>query len=184
MLLLCCLVSWPCHVAPVAAQSLRPDSECESNSSRPMVRAAALAALATPRADGARRAQTLKRILTGQSSGLSGRSSMGGEHRFVHFNTEVVAEHRFCSNKINTALCAARRARLVPRISHLAAAPRSYQWWNFVPKLIWVEFSKLANVYFLVRPTAGGRGGVPAAKGAEKRLRKGKILLGRGAPTG
>ena len=62
----------------------------------------------------------------------------------------------------------------MPRIAHLAAAPRSYQWWNFVPKLIWVEFSKLANVYFLVRPTAGGR-----ARGWGRGVGDGRVRVGR-----
>lgn len=53
-----------------------------------------------------------------------------GEYRFVHFNTERVAEHRFVHNRIRTSL---------------------YNVFNFIPKgIIIEEFSRLANLYFLI----------------------------------
>lgn len=39
-------------------------------------------------------------------------------------------------------------------ISHRVwSTVRRYSWWNFLPKLLFEEFSKAANFYFLVRPT-------------------------------
>ena len=39
-------------------------------------------------------------------------------------------------------------------ISHrFLSTVRRYSWWNFLPKLLFEEFSKAANFYFLVRPT-------------------------------
>ena len=55
-------------------------------------------------------------------------SSKLDEYRIVHFNTSRVSEHQFCSNEIRTYL---------------------YSWWNFVPKILFEEFSKLPYLYFL-----------------------------------
>ena len=55
-------------------------------------------------------------------------SSKLDEYRIVHFNTSRAGEHKFCSNEIRTSL---------------------YSWWNFVPKILFEEFSKLPYFYFL-----------------------------------
>lgn len=55
-------------------------------------------------------------------------SSKLDEYRIVHFNTPRAGEHKFCSNEIRTSL---------------------YSWWNFVPKILFEEFSKLPYFYFL-----------------------------------
>jgi len=63
------------------------------------------------------------------------KGSVSTEFRMVHFGTERVAEHKFCNNKIRTALYV--RGTLTPFI--------------FVVKGICIEeFSKLANFYFLI----------------------------------
>ena len=55
-------------------------------------------------------------------------SSKLDEYRIVHFNTPRAGEHKFCSNEIRTSL---------------------YSWWNFAPKILFEEFSKLPYFYFL-----------------------------------
>ena len=50
--------------------------------------------------------------------------------RFVHFNTPSVADHKFATNEIHTAL---------------------YNVFTFIPKGVLIEeFSRLANAYFAV----------------------------------
>jgi len=68
------------------------------------------------------------------------------EYRIVHFNSSRVAEHKFCTNKITTYL---------------------YSWWNFAPKILFEEFSKLPYMYFLTMtalqciPIVSNTSGVP-----------------------
>ena len=73
-------------------------------------------------------------------------SSKLDEYRLVHFNTSRVAEHKFCTNKITTYL---------------------YSWWNFAPKILFEELSKLPYAYFLFMtalqciPIVSNTSGVP-----------------------
>ena len=73
-------------------------------------------------------------------------SSKLDDYRIVHFNTARVAEHKFASNKITTYL---------------------YSWWNFAPKILFEEFSKLPYMYFLTMtalqciPIVSNTSGVP-----------------------
>ena len=78
--------------------------------------------------------------------GYARSSSKLDEYRLVHFNTARVAEHKFCTNKITTYL---------------------YSWWNFAPKILFEEFSKLPYMYFLTMtalqciPIVSNTSGVP-----------------------
>ena len=76
----------------------------------------------------------------------------------MHFNTARASENNFCSNKITTYLCVgpppARDPLLGagarPHAQNRSVACR-YTWYNFLPKILFEEFSKLAYFYFLAR---------------------------------
>ena len=85
------------------------------------------------------------------------RSTTRPEYRLVHFNTARIAEHAFCSNKITTYLCAVPHPRCGrPSRATRARPPRRYTWYDFLPKILFEEFSKLEYFYFLARPPGGG----------------------------